>query len=123
MKFEKVCKFFVGFLSLVLFVPVFCLAKINEKNEKAVWITTVCNLDWPKTISQESQKEELTDMLDNLEKHGFNRVYFQVRTRGEAFYESYNFSWSSFLTGELGKNPGYDPLRFMVDECAKRKIV
>ena len=120
MKFERVCKFLVILLSLFLFIPIFCLAKINEK---AVWITTVYSLDWPKTKDVESQKKELTDMLNKLENHGFNRVYFQVRPRGDALYKSNNFAWSSFLTGELGKDPGYDPLKFMIDECANRKIV
>ena len=120
MKFEQIYTFIVTLLSLIFAIPDFCLAKINEK---AVWITTVYSLDWPKKKDEGLQKKELTDMLDKLEEHGFNRVYFQVRPRGDAFYESENFSWSSFLTGELGKDPGYDPLKFMVDECAKRKIV
>ena len=120
MKFEKICVFVVTLLLLIFAIPVFCFAKISEK---AVWITTVYGLDWPKAQDVDSQKKRLIEMLDNLKKHGFNRVYFQVRPRGDTFYESENFSWSSFLTGELGKNPGYDPLKFMVDECAKRKIV
>ena len=84
---------------------------------------TVYGLDWPKARDVESQKEELIEMLDKLNEHGFNRVYFQVRGRGDAFYKSSNFPWSSFLTGELGKDPGYDPLEFAVEECKKRKII
>lgn len=100
----------------------FCFAK-KKKFEKAVWIMTVYGLDWPKAQDADSQKKELIEMLDKLKEHGFNRVYFQVRGRGDALYESNNFPWSSFLTGELGKDPGYDPLEFAVEECKKRGII
>lgn len=99
----------------------FCFAKEREF-EKAVWIMTVYGLDWPKAQDADSQKKELTEMLDKLKDHGFNRVYFQVRGRGDAFYESNNFPWSPFLSGELGKYPGYDPLEFVAEECKKRDI-
>ena len=84
---------------------------------------TVYGFDWPKAKDVDSQKKELIEMLDKLEKHGFNRVYFQVRGRGDAFYKSNNFPWSSFLTGKLGKDPGYDPLEFAIEECKKRGII
>ena len=100
----------------------FCFAE-KKKFEKAIWIITVYGLDWPKSQDAESQKKELTEMLDKLKEHGFNRVYFQVRGRGDACYKSDNFPWSSFLTGELGKDPGYDPLEFAAEECKKREII
>lgn len=100
----------------------FCFAKEREF-EKAVWIMTVYGLDWPRAEDADSQKKELTEMLDKIKDHGFNRVYFQVRGRGDAFYESNNFPWSHFLSGELGKDPGYDPLEFMAEECKKRDII
>ncbi len=84
---------------------------------------TVYGLDWPKAQDADLQKKELTEILDKVKKHKFNRVYFQVRGRGDAFYKSNNFPWSSFLTGELGKDPGYDPLEFAAEECKKRGII
>lgn len=53
-------------------------------------------------------------------KNNFNAVYFQVRTMSDAFYKSSYEPWSSYLTGTRGKDPGWDPLAFVVEECHKR---
>lgn len=55
-----------------------------------------------------------------LQKNNFNAVYFQVRTMSDAFYKSSYEPWSSYLTGTRGKDPGWDPLAFVVEECHKR---
>lgn len=46
-----------------------------------------------------------------------NMVFFQVRGNADALYSSRYEPWSSLLTGELGKDPGWDPLQFAVDEA------
>lgn len=38
----------------------------------------------------------------------------------DAFYKSSYEPWSSYLTGTRGKDPGWDPLAFVVEECHKR---
>lgn len=58
--------------------------------------------------------------LDVLQKNNFNAIYFQVRTMSDAFYKSSYEPWSSYLTGTRGKDPGWDPLAFVVEECHKR---
>ncbi len=40
----------------------------------------------------------------------------------DAFYQSSYLPWSSYLTGTLGKNPGFDPLKFAIREAHKRGI-
>ena len=92
---------------------------------RAVWLTTLKNLDWPRTkatspANVERQKRELTDMLDKLQKVGINTILFQTRLRGTVIYPSSLQPWDYCLTGTPGKNPGYDPLRFAIDECHKR---
>ncbi|MBI2618927.1 MAG: family 10 glycosylhydrolase [Ignavibacteriales bacterium] len=46
-----------------------------------------------------------------------NMVFFQVRGSADAFYHSDHEPWSSLLTGSLGKDPGWDPLAFAVEEA------
>jgi uncharacterized lipoprotein YddW (UPF0748 family) len=87
------------------------------------WISTVTNLDWPTTKSVgkiDQQKQEYSAMLDKLQAMGINAVYVQVRPAGDAFYSSDLVPWSKYLTGTQGKDPGYDPLQFMVEETHKR---
>ena len=92
---------------------------------RAAWITAVYGLDWPRTkattpASIQKQKEELVETLDKLKEANFNTVLFQARTRGDVLYKSDIEPYNSILTGKSGKDPGYDPLAFAIEECHKR---
>ena len=92
---------------------------------RAAWITAVYGLDWPRTkattpASIQKQKEELVEILDKLKEANFNTVLFQARTRGDVLYKSDIEPYNSTLTGKSGKDPGYDPLAFAIEECHKR---
>ena len=97
----------------------------------ASWVTTVLNLDWPSRASTQIendservklQKQELVRMFDEASEHGINAVIFQVSPAADAFYKSEYLPWSSYLTGTLGKDPGFDPLRFAIEQAHKRGI-
>ncbi|MEN5298651.1 glycoside hydrolase family 10 protein [Brucella sp. TWI559] len=97
----------------------------------ASWVATVLNLDWPSKASTQiendservkRQKQELVRMFDEASQHGINAVIFQVSPAADAFYKSEYLPWSSYLTGTLGKDPGFDPLRFAIAEAHKRGI-
>ena len=51
---------------------------------------------------------------------GINTVFFQARIRGEVFYSSRYEPWAAVLSH--GREPGYDPLAFVIEECHKRAI-
>lgn len=94
---------------------------------RAVWLTTIENLDWPHTrikspADVEVQKNEMVVLLDSLQAMHINTVLLQVRVRGDVIYPSAIEPFSHVLTGVSGKNPGYDPLAFAVEECHKRGI-
>ena len=92
-----------------------------KREVRSVWMATVWALDWPSsTSSTTAQKNEMVKYLDVLQKNNFNAVYFQVRTMSDAVYKSSYEPWSSYLTGTRGKDPGWDPLAFVVEECHKR---
>ena len=67
-------------------------------------------------------KEYLVTMLNNLQAVNVNAIIFQVRVEGDALYASPYEPWSRYLTGQQGKNPGWDPLAFMVEEAHKRNM-
>lgn len=98
----------------------------NPKYEtRAVWITTLSGLDWPKTkanspINRERQKAELCNQLDALKKANFNTILLQVRLRDDVIYPSSQEPFAETLTGTFDKDPGYDPLAFAIKECHKR---
>ena len=88
---------------------------------RAAWIATVYGLDWPQPRAGESQqKGALRQLLDHLQSAGINSVIFQVRSIGDAMYESNYEPWSHYLTGTQGMDPGYDPLAFVIEESHNR---
>ncbi|MBN2570930.1 MAG: family 10 glycosylhydrolase [Ignavibacteriales bacterium] len=89
---------------------------------RGVWISTVVNIDWPKSRDVEQQKEELITILNYLKDTGINLVNFQVRPECDAMYDSKIEPWSFWLTSWQGKPPlpYYDPLEFAIVEAHKR---
>ncbi|MEJ4044177.1 glycoside hydrolase family 10 protein [Erwinia sp. SLM-02] len=103
----------------------------SQQPMRGVWLTTVSRLDWPPissvNISNDAQrisqqKKALTDKLDKLKSLGINAVFFQVKPDGTALWPSKILPWSDMMTGKIGRDPGYDPLQFMLDEAHRRGI-
>lgn len=94
---------------------------IPTKDFRAVWIATIGGIDWPREhFDESSQKKWYEQMLDTLESLHINTVFFQVRPKADAFYNSPYEPWSQYITGYRGKDPGYDVLRWLIDETHKR---
>ncbi|GKX45642.1 hypothetical protein Pcaca03_03930 [Pectobacterium carotovorum subsp. carotovorum] len=96
---------------------------------RGVWLATVSRLDWPPIASVNAsspairiaqQQDALKGKLDKLKSLGINTVFFQVKPDGTALWPSKILPWSDMLTGNIGEEPGYDPLQFMLDEAHKR---
>ena len=92
---------------------------------RAVWLTTIGGIDWPHSYAQsshsiEKQKTELIGILDRLQQAHINTVLLQTRIRGTMIYPSRYEPWDGCLSGFPGKGPGYDALKFAIDECHKR---
>ncbi|MGK7391367.1 MAG: family 10 glycosylhydrolase [Candidatus Cyclobacteriaceae bacterium M2_1C_046] len=92
---------------------------------RAAWITSVSNLDWPRPEDRndvEAQKASLIRYYDSLVSINMNAAFLQVRSECDAFYDSPYEPWSRYLTGVQGKDPGYDPIQFAIEEAHKRGI-
>lgn len=115
-------------LAFTAFVALTLWAQEAQKREmRTVWIATVSNIDWPQTrgtgtATINKQKKQLIDLLDGFVKANMNSVCLQVRPMADALYKSSYEPWSSYLTGTRGKDPGWDPLAFAVEECHKRGL-
>ncbi|NCA78827.1 MAG: hypothetical protein EOM76_01345, partial [Sphingobacteriia bacterium] len=118
------CFLLFGTLTLSLFA-------LSPKREmRSSWLATVWKIDWPNaTISTtgnvaliNNQKNQMIKMLDSLQNNRLNTVFFQVRGRCDAMYQSAYEPWSNDLVSYRGLEPGYDPLAFVIEECHKRGI-
>jgi uncharacterized lipoprotein YddW (UPF0748 family) len=91
---------------------------------RGAWIASIYNIDWPsaKGLGAAAQQAELRAMLDRIASLKMNAVVFQVRPQCDAVYQSSMEPWSPWLTGTMGKSPGYDPLAFCIREARARGI-
>lgn len=92
---------------------------------RATWLTTLGGMDWPRNKATNAagilrQQKELCDLLDRLKAAHFNTVLLQTRLRGDLIYPSSIETFAESLTGNTGRDPGYDPLAFAVEACHQR---
>lgn len=119
---KKVICLMMTCLLLVITLPSKGLQAADLSNDmRAVWISTVFNLDYPSTKNNPTQQQqEFISKLEAVQEMGLNTVIVQIRPKADALYQSSINPWSDVLTGVQGKDPGYDPLAFMIEETHKR---
>lgn len=104
-------------------------AEAPKREFRSSWVAGM-NIDWPVNSSSKgttatainNAKKELTTYLDNFKNQNFTGICLHVRPRADAYYKSSYEPWSADLTGTRGKDPGWDPLAFAVEECHKRGL-
>lgn len=94
----------------------------DENSIRACWIANVVNMDTPIMESIEQYQNELIKVLETLKSYNMNTAIFHVRPCNDAYYPSKLNPWSKYITGVQGKDPGFDVLKFFIDEAQKRNI-
>ena len=61
-------------------------------------------------------------ILDKMVSLNMNAMIFQVRPHADALYSSSYEPWSPWLTGQMGRSPGYDPLAYCISQAHGRGI-
>ncbi|MBQ8754687.1 MAG: family 10 glycosylhydrolase [Lentisphaeria bacterium] len=90
---------------------------------RGIWVATIENLDFKVSSSPAEFRQQFRKIVANLKTGNFNALFFQVRPLNDAFYPSrYNPSSRFMLGKEGGSMGGFDPLKFMVEECRKNNI-
>ncbi|MEV4483179.1 glycoside hydrolase family 10 protein [Micromonospora coxensis] len=92
---------------------------------RGMWLTTVNNIDWPsrRGLPAETVRAEYLGWLDLAVRHQHNAVFVHVRPSGDALWPSEYAPWSEWLTGRRdGRDPGWDPLEFMIAEAHARNL-
>lgn len=122
---SAVSRFQLFLLSVLLWwlpLTVFCQVPAAPKHEfRGAWINTIHQTRYA-AMSKAEMQAYFNQLLDTLQQAGFNVVLFQVRPQSDAWYKSSYEPWSSFITGRSGRNPGWDPLAFMVEACHERRM-
>lgn len=135
LKYRFILKKSVGILLaiiMILLVPgtkVHAEVKDKEEELQAVWISYLEFLDRlkdPKTgtsgFTEERFENLIDEMFDNVVEMNMNAVVVHVRPFGDAMYPSKYFPWSKYISGTQGKDPGFDPLKYMVAAAHERGL-
>lgn len=92
----------------------------NNTEFRGVWISY---LEFMNISKNETEfKKAINKMFDNCKEWNMNAVIVQVRAFSDAMYPSSYFPWSKYASGTMGKNPGYDPLEYMVEAAHERGL-
>lgn len=92
----------------------------NTTEMRAVWISF---LEYDaKGYTQAEFQKHIDDMFDNCVTLHMNTVIVHVRPFADAMYSSAYYPWSKYASGKDGKNPGYDPLAYMVKAAHARDL-
>ena len=94
---------------------------VNKNFSSAMWYSFDSDMNFKK-LTEQQFKDKINTMFDNAVDLGNDAVICQVRPFADAYYQSSLFPWSSYITGTQGKNPGYDPMAYMIEAAHKRGL-
>lgn len=82
----------------------------NKHEVRAVWLTTIGGIDWPRSYAHDGmgirqQQEQLCHILDRLKAVNVNTVLLQTRVRATTIYPSDIEPWDGCLSGKPASHP------------------
>lgn len=92
----------------------------EEKELAGVWVPYMALETEEHT--QESFEENFKAITTSAKEKGLNALFVHVRPFCDALYPSKLYPWSHVLTGEQGQDPGFDPLKFMVEYAHSQQM-
>lgn len=87
---------------------------------RAAWVPTVNQISVAKPQDERDFQRQYAGILDRFDALKFNAMIFQVRPAGDAWYPSSLNPWSQYLAPAQGRDPGYDPLAWMIEQTHAR---
>jgi len=116
--------FIIFFSTTFLFIDSFYidLKKNNDDEMRFIYISYLEYLSNFKGNSVSINKTKINKMIDNISINRFNTIFLQVSPFSDAIYNSEIFPYSYTLTGEEGKNPGFDYLEYFIKQAHYKKI-
>lgn len=107
---------------IILFALVmsFSVFSAPHREFRGMWIITweIFKKDG-EFLSGDALKSRIIEILDNSKEAGLNAVIWQVRQGGAVYYPSQIEPWGKWLQH---RSPGFDPLRFAIEEAHRRGL-
>lgn len=91
----------------------------HEGEMRGVWISYI-TLDMSGTDrSEQAFQNRIDEIISQSLKNGINTLIVHVRSHCDAIYKSQYFPFSHIISGTQGKDPGFDPLEYIVTAAHK----
>ena len=89
---------------------------------RAVWFSYLDLADILTGKGETEFAESINDEFQNCAEMGLNTVIVQVRPYSDALYPSKLFPYSKYAAGKQGQDPGFDPLKIMVEAAHQKGL-
>lgn len=89
---------------------------------RGIWVTYMTLDVEAEKDKEQAFKKKIDQIVRVITEDHLNAMIVQVRPFCDAIYPSKLFPWSHILTGEQGKDPGYDPLEYIINACHQSHI-
>ena len=88
---------------------------INYSQQKAMWVSLFEMEELIKGRTAEQFRYNFDQLCRNCKSIGVNTLYVHARALGDAFYQSKLYPWSEYVSGTVGRSPGFDPFKIVTE--------
>ena len=117
------------YIIAVIVITAFCMSKLynmktksNSIESRGIFISYIECLNHLKNKSEIETKSEINNIIDNVKKYHFNRIYLQVRPFSDSIYNSEIFPSSYTIVSNQGDKPSIDILAYFISQVKKNNI-
>lgn len=117
------------YIIAVIVITAFCMSKLynmktksNPVESRGIFISYIEYLNHLKNKSEIETKSEINNIIDNVKKYYFNRIYLQVRPFSDSIYNSEIFPSSYTIVSNQGDKPSIDVLAYFISQAKKNNI-
>jgi len=90
---------------------------------RGVWISYLeFQSIFSKYNTEEQFRQYIKGMFENMSNIGLNAAFVQVRAFSDAIYPSEYYPWSNVISKTEGVNPGFDPLKIIIEQAKLKNI-
>ena len=96
--------------------------KVIDKEIRAIYISYLEYFNHFYGGSKTINENKIDKIIDNIKEHNLNTIILHVSPFSDSIYNSKIFPYSYTLTGEEGKNPGFDYLEYFIKKAHLKDI-
>lgn len=98
------------------------ILNLDSSEMRAVWVPFMSLNMKGSNFSEDEFKKKFDSIITESQKYNLNTLIVHVRPFSDALYPSLYFPWSHIISGEQGKDPGFDPLDYMITAAHKANM-